>query len=389
MPNDKSFSYIRVYKVGGMIVDRCKVNKVWCRTGNHLWIPVLVVLFFFFSCRESTTPRQISRGFYYWKSRLTVTQKEKIALTDLKTEKLYIKFFDVDWNEELQSIQPVAKLDFDSVAVKELLQLKIQLIPVVFITNESLLKIDSVASIDLAQKIIKLTGEMMQKQQLPKAAEFQLDCDWTVSTKKKYFLLVKEVKRLMREDHHSFSDSALLSATIRLHQVKYRSKSGIPEVDKGLLMCYNMGNLKNPATKNSILDTEELKKYLIGLDTYPMPLDIALPLFSWNVYFSNNTYRGIISNISKYELTIAAGEWKNNLFTFSKDTVLENISFQKNDQLRHEESTPDELLQTANYISEKLAPKNRKLTVSFYHLDELILNKHPQHELETLFHCFD
>ena len=302
---------------------------------------------------------------------------------------MYIKFFDVAWNDELQSVQPVAKLDFDSVAVQQLLQQKIQLVPAVFITNESLLKIDSAASIGLAQKIIKLACEMIQKQQLPPAVEFQLDCDWTVSTKKNYFLLVKEVKLLMHADHLSFSDSALLSATIRLHQVKYRSKSGIPEVDKGLLMCYNMGNLKNPATKNSILDTEELKKYLSVLNSYPLPLDIALPIFSWNVYFSDNTYKGIISNISKDELTIAAGQWKNNLFTFSKDTVLKNIPFQKNDQLRLEESTQDELLKTANYIAEKLSSKNKTPAVLFYHLDELILNKHPQHELETLFHCFD
>ncbi|MEQ1796419.1 MAG: hypothetical protein ABL872_00635 [Lacibacter sp.] len=372
-----------------MIVDRCKVNKVWCRTGNLLWIPVTAVLLIFFSCGESTTPRQITRGFYYWKSRLTVSEKEQAALTNLKTARLYIKLFDVAWNEDLQSIQPVAKLDFDSVTVQQLLQQRIQLIPVVFITNESLLKIDSSASIALAQKIVRLAGEMLQKQQLPPAVEFQLDCDWTVSTKKNYFLLVKEVKRLMRADHLSFSDSALLSATIRLHQVKYRSKSGIPEVDKGLLMCYNMGNLKNSATKNSILDTEELKKYLSGLNSYPLPLDIALPIFSWNVYFSNNTYKGIISNISKDELTEVSGQWKNNLFTFSKDTVLKNISFQKNDQLRLEESTQDELLQTANYIAEKLSPKNKTPAVLFYHLDELILNKHPQHELETLFHCFD
>ncbi|MBK8088373.1 MAG: hypothetical protein IPK31_10730 [Chitinophagaceae bacterium] len=230
---------------------------------------------------------------------------------------------------------------------------------------------------------------MIQKQQLPPAAEFQLDCDWTVSTKNNYFLLVKEVKRLIRADHLSFADSALLSATIRLHQVKYRSKSGIPEIDKGLLMCYNMGNLKNPATKNSILDTEELKKYLNGLNSYPLPLDIALPLFSWTVYFSNNTYKGIVSNISKDELTAAAGQWKDNLFTFSKDTVLKNIPFQKNDQLRLEESTKNELLQTANYVAGKLSSKNKTPVVLFYHLDELILNKHPQHELETLFHCFD
>ncbi len=372
-----------------MLVDGCKVNKVWFRTGYLLWIPAAAVLFLFFSCRQQVNPRQINRGFYYWKSRLTVTDKEKAVLTGLKTTRLYIKFFDVNWNEESGSIQPVAKINFDSLAVQQLLQQNIQFIPVVFITNESLLKIDSAASIILAQKIIQLTADIMLKQQLSPVDEFQLDCDWTVSTKKNYFLLITEVKRLMRADHLSFTDSALLSATIRLHQVKYRGKSGIPEVDKGLLMCYNMGNLKNPVTKNSILDTKELKKYLSGLESYSLPLDIALPLFSWNVYFSNNTYKGIISNISKDELTFACGQWNKNMFTFSKDTVLKNIPFQKNDQLRLEESTQDELLQTATFVADHLPQKKRTVTVIFYHIDELLLYKHPQHELETLFHCFD
>ena len=307
----------------------------------------------------------------------------------MKTSKLYIKLFDVNWNDELQSVQPVAKLEFDSVAVQQLLQLKIQLIPVVFITNESLLKIDSAASIVLAQKIVQLAGALIQKNNIPTVTEFQLDCDWTVSTKQNYFLLLKEVKRLMRADHRSFTDKALLSATIRLHQVKYSSKSGIPDVDKGLLMCYNMGNLKNPAVHNSILDPEELKKYLGSLGTYPLPLDVALPLFSWDVYFSNNTYKGIVSNISKEELSNTVGKWQNNLFTFSKDTVLKNIAFQTHDQLRKEESTNEALLQTADYISNRLSPNNKTFTVLFYHLDELLLNKHPQHELETLFHRFD
>lgn len=372
-----------------MIFECCKVNKVWLKTGNLFRFAFTAFLLLFFSCNNPTHNRQVTRGFYFWKSRLAISEKENNTLTGLNISKLYVKFFDVEWNADLQSIQPVARLEVDSSALEQLLQRKVQIIPVVFITNESLLKTDSPACKVLAEKIIKLAGEMIRKQKLPPAGEFQLDCDWTVSTKQNYFTLINEVKQLLKTDQVAFAGSALLSATIRLHQVKYSSKSGIPDVDKGLLMCYNMGNLKNPVTKNSILDTEELKKYLSGSGNYPLPLDIALPLFSWNVYFRNNTYKGIVSTVSKEELTTKAGSWHNNLFTFSKDTVLKNIAFQKNDQLRLEESSNNELLRTANYISGKLSSRNSHFTVLLFHLDELLLNKHPQHELETLFHCFD
>lgn len=349
----------------------------------------MACIFFFLSCKEQVHQRQVSHAFYFWKSRLSLSATEKETLANLNITKLYVKFFDVDWNEELQSVQPAAKLRFDSAATHHLLHHNIQLIPVVFITNESLLQLDSATSIALAQKIMKLAGFMIQTQGLPPASEFQLDCDWTVTTRKNYFTLISEVKRQMKADHLSFSDSALLSATIRLHQVKYSSKSGIPEVDKGLLMCYNMGNLKNPSTKNSILDTDELKKYLNGLTHYPLQVDVALPLFNWAVLFRNKTYRGIAGGLSKEELLALPGSREKNFFTFSKDTTLQNISFLKNDQLRWEESGADQLLQTAGYISDRLASVNKNITVSFYHLDESLLNIHPQHELELLFHRFD
>ena len=67
----------------------------------------------------------------------------------------------------------------------------------------------------------------------------------------------------------------MLSATIRLHQLKFIGESGIPPVDKGLLMCYNMGDLHRLRISNSILETAELKKYIKQLSVYPLKLDVA------------------------------------------------------------------------------------------------------------------
>lgn len=182
--------------------------------------------------------------------------------------------------------------------------------------------------------------------------------------------------------------NSLLSATIRLHQVKYSSKSGIPPVDRGLLMCYNMGNLKNPATGNSILDNNELEKYLGGLQHYPLQLDIALPVFDWYVLYRDNTYRGIVTQIPENGMNSTTGFWQKNRFTFQKDTVINGISFLQKDQLRLEENTADELLQATAAILKKLSHDNKHLTVSFYHLDPLLLTKHPIHELEAIYSRF-
>jgi hypothetical protein len=148
-----------------------------------------------------------------------------------------------------------------------------------------------------------------------------------------------------------------------------------------------MGNLKNPSTNNSILDFEEMEEYLGSLHKYPLELDIALPLFEWHVLYSKNLYKGIISAISKEEL-IRCGTRKGNRFTFSIDTTLNNIVFKKGDLLRTEESNKEEILKCITHLRKKLKKRNQNFTVSLYHLDELILNKHPNHELEIFFISF-
>jgi hypothetical protein len=351
-------------------------------------IYVLLICSSLYSCNRQHKSRTVTRGFYYWRSSLQLSADEQKIFTDLQITKLYCKFFDISFNSELQQPLPAARLSFDSSSLSFLKKEQIKIIPVVFITNETLAKIDSLSSIQLANKIILSVSETIKRNQLVPANEFQLDCDWTVSTKKKYFALINEVKRLIRSDTFSFSKNVLLSATIRLHQVKFSTKSGIPGIDKGLLMCYNMGNLKNPSTGNSILDVSELKKYLGGLEHYPLHIDVALPIFNWNVLFRNNQYTGIVSNISPEELNTSFGRWDHNRFVFLKDTVFKNISFQKNDLLRSEESNANELTEAAKYVSENLSKTNTELTVLFYHADKVLLNKHNQHDLENLFRRF-
>ncbi len=367
--------------------NHCKVNKVWRVTVNSLLIAVTSLLLFLNGCKVKQTTNHIDRAFYFWKSTLELSTKEATSLQQLAITKLYVKLFDVDWDAEKQMPQPIARVEIDSGAVVFLQKQNIEIIPVVFITNESLHTIDSLAIPDLAKKITNLTSIIQQKEKLFAYSELQLDCDWNLTTKNKYFLLLAEIKKQMKQSLHSFAADAKLSATIRLHQIKYSSKTGVPNVDKGLLMCYNMGNLKNPSTNNSILDFTELEKYLGNLHKYPLELDIALPLFEWHVLYNKNLYKGIISTISNEQLK-GCGTRTGNRFTFSIDTTLNNVAFKKGDLLRTEESNKEEILKCITHLQKKLKQNTQIFTVSFFHLDELILNKHPNHELEVFYNSF-
>jgi hypothetical protein len=149
-------------------------------------------------------------------------------------------------------------------------------------------------------------------------------------------------------------------------------------------MAYNMGNLKDPSTANSILDTKELKKYTGSLSSYTLPLDAALPLFEWNVLFRNDQYAGLAefagnSFLSSSNISKISG----NRYLVIRDTVVNGYSFLKDDVLRHEESNYEEILAAEKILSENLSGSGHRL--SLFHLDSLILKKYTSHELEDIF----
>ena len=326
----------------------------------------------FFSCHENKNARHIEPSFYYWKSVFKWSDFEKQRLDSLHVQTLYVKFFDVDWDEAAKIPVPVAPLQYAGYTT----QSNMQIIPTVFITNACIQKIDSSQVILLANDIIgmikKITGANHFTQP---AREIQIDCDWTASTKEKYFKLLSAIKQQ--------SGITTLSATIRLYQVKYLNKTGVPPVDKGLLMCYNMGNLKDPATKNSILETEELKKYIGNLPGYPLPLDVALPLFEWKVLFRNHVYKGLIQNLPGSFFTNAFTIKKYNRVELLQDTLLQGYDLKKGDIVRTEESTYNEIIAATEIINAQL--KNTRARVALYHMDSVILSKYTLHELEDIY----
>jgi hypothetical protein len=373
-----------VYKVN-TVLNGCNVNKVWMNSWFRCCIPVICTLILVIGCKQPKL-RTVSRGFYFWKSRLQLSNDESAALQQLKVTDLYVKFFDVLLNADGSGPMPVARLEVTASTLQQLKQQQISIVPVIFITNETFQQTDSAKIHLLAENSMRLLTNISQTCQLQTFNELQIDCDWTQSTKTAYFAFLELMRKQMQQS--ALFQQATLSATLRLHQIKYSSKTGIPPVNKGLLMCYNMGNLKNPSVNNSILDVEELQKYLGGLPGYPLPVDVALPLFEWSVLFRNNQFKGVIQNIDPTTLPASAISKKLNRYRFLKDTVINDLSFMKDDVLRYETCTKDAIAQAASFVTNKLANSNQHIRLSFYHLDPLLLTKHPTHELEALYRRF-
>jgi hypothetical protein len=333
-----------------------------------VWLAIL-----FFSCTQKKEDRKIDRSFYYWKSVFKLTDFEKQQLDLLKVKTVYIKFFDVDWSTANNAPMPVAKLQTKNNSYNN----SFLFVPTIFITNECIRKSDSQQVQKLALDINKLIQDIIQSNGFNSIGEIQFDCDWTAATKERYFQFLSVIKKLWA------NSSIPISATIRLHQIKFISKTGVPPVDKGLLMCYNMGNLKNPAINNSIIETQELKKYIANLSSYPLPLDVGLPLFDWKVLFRNNIYTGLIENLPDTVLNNSFALKKDNRIEIQKDTLLAGYDLKKSDMIRNEQSEFLEILAAAKELNKQL--KNTQPRIVLYHLDSVILRKYSLHELETIY----
>lgn len=341
-----------------------------------LSVIIVAVGFSLASCHSEPGKQKIptTRGFYYWRSVFKNIAAEQRILKEAKVTHLYIKFFDVDWNYRTNKPFPLARIQFADNPDTSL-----QIIPVVFITNRSLNQIDSSAIPLLAENIALLLEHTSSANNIKNISELQIDCDWTEKTKDKYFYLLNEL------DKHSFFLNKVLSVTIRLYQAKYKQRTGVPPADKGLLMAYNMGNIKNPGTANSILDPAEMDKYIKDMRSYPLHLDLALPLFSWFVWFnSEENYKGLIHDYDLPSLTGFPVEEKiNGKFIFTRDYDTLGFSFQKGDLLRKEESELADIMKAGELFAKHFPGDS--LTLSCFHLDSLILKKYPADVLEKIF----
>lgn len=306
--------------------------------------------------------RQVQRSFYFWKSVYKPTAFELQAARDLSVKKLYIKFFDISWDDAKQKASPVAHINFP---VQPRFS---EIVPVCFITNQTIEKTEAAHIDSLAERILFLTRDIIAVNQLQGIKELQIDCDWTGSTRDKYFQLLKTIKAGMGK--------WVLSATIRLHQLKFSTRIGVPPVDRGLLMCYNMGNLTNPKTENSILDSRELKKYISHVEGYRLPLDYALPIFDWYAWFRNDKFRGLVRSASLSQ------PFKNR--KMESDTTINGYHFKKGDWLRYENSR--EIKYCAELLEKQISSTN--FSVVLFHLDEQGLRKYSLHELEDIFGSF-
>jgi hypothetical protein len=271
-----------------------------------------LIISFLFSCSDEKKNTQ--RSFCYWKTDLELNANDDSLLSELSVNHFYLHYFDIDWNPFEKKALPLGTVSrWWYWNIKN----KFSITPSIFITNTviencSKQQLDELAeniqkrvkgiiemhsenygkekgryfsdmyynNMSLSQDSLGRLADSTEKYSTKDFAEgikeILIDCDWTKGTKEKYFSFLEKLRSIMPEYH--------FAATLRLWQYKNREDSGIPPVDRCLLMCYNLQNPTKYDSENSICSIGEMKKY-VGPEKYPLKMDVALPVFSNGVIF--------------------------------------------------------------------------------------------------------
>ena len=365
---------------------------------------ILPLLCFLFAACTPDVPKPLKPAFFCWETTLDLTPESRDLLDDLGCKKLYVKILDVGKNAESGEIEP-----YSHTAVTDTAELAgLEIIPTVFITNEVFQNIAEAKMDWLVGKIVacaqappgpprwggedapldsrdterdakRVSGgeedaplafrNTKGASSPPLLGGALIDCDWTPSTQEAFFLFLKKMR-------HKLPPGTTLCATIRLHQYKFPQKTGVPPVDRGMLMCYNTGDVDEEGEHNTIFHPDDALKYLDGAPkNYPLPLDLALPLFSWGLVFREGELWKIIPGPLPFEAMRNSGKWIENpildhfsaqLWELKEGTFLGGHYLRPGDHLRVSVTSPELLFKAAS-LARKLDLAD-DANLAFFHL---------------------
>ena len=90
-------------------------------------------------------PRTVQMAFYHWKTEMKAADFE-----GLKSKKMYIRLFDVDWDDATRFPKPMAELAHLKAVPKD-----VDIVPVVFITNKTFAQLAEYQLDTLARRVFE------------------------------------------------------------------------------------------------------------------------------------------------------------------------------------------------------------------------------------------
>lgn len=308
---------------------------------------IILIANFFIGCKKNTGSKV---SFYYWKTIFQLSKNESEVLEQNNVTKLYIRYFDMTLKE--RKAIPKNPIIFNQKPQIE------TIVPVVFIKNEVMLE-PNINLKELAEKTNNYIKQINTKYSI-RCNEIQFDCDWSIKSKAHYFEFINLFKKITTNK---------ISATIRLHQIKYVLKTGYPNVDKGILMYYNMGKIGEDSS-NSIYNRSLASKYLNNIKGYPLKLNVALPIFSWGIQIRDHQVLALLNKVDRmpFENDSHFIQLKPDYYRANKSFIKMDRYFKTGDIVKVESISLKNIKEMANDLKENMAFMPEEII--FYDLDE-------------------
>jgi hypothetical protein len=315
------------------------------------------------ACRHQSKPV----SFYYWKTQFSLNGFEKSVLKEHAVKSLYVRYFDVDFKPEDDQPAPVSPVQLDT-SIQSF-----RVIPVIFIKNRTFERLPFSGIESLAKNVLALVSLINQSQHIA-TREIQFDCDWTERTRDHFFQFIRAYRALAEQ---------IISSTIRLHQVKYKERTGIPPVDYGVLMYYNMGAITGD-NNNSLYEKAVANRYNSYIRSYPLPLDVALPVFSWGLQIREGRVVELLNKINFPQFENDSNFIKVSIDRYQAKHACFKAGyyFREKDEIKQEHVPADDLLHITKQINQHTNNRINKLI--FYDLDSTNLVQYEKDILEKV-----
>jgi hypothetical protein len=139
-------------------------------------------------------------------------------------------------------------------------------------------------------------------------------------------------------------------------------------------------------TKNAILEAEIVKQYLKG-KTYPIKLDIGLPMFSWAAWYRGKEFKGIVSgwneadakDKSLYKMT------SDNRYFMKLDTVIGDNYLREGDMLRWDNGFEEEMEKAIELLQENLDLSDIRISFFDWETEKI---KRNENNIEKYYRAF-
>lgn len=313
-------------------------------------------------------------GVYYWRTVLDIDSAENAFLKEYGVGHMYLRMFDVVRDDEI-NIGGDRNIPVGTLRVTGYMEelRDIDITPVVYITLESLKEARRHEGV-LARNIVTRVKNMCSYNSIDNVGELQLDCDWTASTEESFFALCDSVRKKIAAEGLPWK----LSSTIRLHQLARKA----PPVHHGVLMVYNTGDFSDPDADNSILSKSDVEPYVKHLRKYPLSLDVAYPVYSWQLLFHKRQFRGLLGGVDVTD-TLKFRPLGHNKYEVLKDFPYNNTVLLRGDVVRTEMPSYDGIMEVKQLIDENMG--GRRHNNILYHLDMQNFSKFTKDEIRNIF----